>query len=244
MKYLFSDEFGRPVKGDFHVHTVHSDGDKNYLDILYEANQMGLEYVAFTDHNNDEFDSWREHISTGAVKVITGCELSVNYKDEHVHLLAYNYKPMFKSFAFPMMYKAFAKNKRISLKKMCKLIHLFGGVAVLAHPFKYACDGKELVENVIKEKCLDGIECIHPYHTEDETVYLLKKCEENDVAVTYGSDYHSDKRFIDRGEQGKGYQKGLGTFPLAGGTIIDFVEVLNEIEDIKDNKKISNKFHK
>jgi len=39
------------VKGDFHVHSVHSDGDSTLREITAKARELGLDFVAVTDHN-------------------------------------------------------------------------------------------------------------------------------------------------------------------------------------------------
>jgi len=39
------------VRGDFHVHSVHSDGDSTLREIAARARELGLDFVAVTDHN-------------------------------------------------------------------------------------------------------------------------------------------------------------------------------------------------
>lgn len=39
------------VKGDFHTHTVHSDGDSSLLELASLARKQGLDFIAVTDHN-------------------------------------------------------------------------------------------------------------------------------------------------------------------------------------------------
>jgi len=39
------------VRGDFHVHSVHSDGDSTLREIAAKARELGLDFVAVTDHN-------------------------------------------------------------------------------------------------------------------------------------------------------------------------------------------------
>lgn len=39
------------MKGDFHVHSIHSDGNSNVEEIALEASRVGLDFVAVTDHN-------------------------------------------------------------------------------------------------------------------------------------------------------------------------------------------------
>ncbi len=39
------------VRGDFHAHTVHSDGDSSISELASTARKLGLDFVAVTDHN-------------------------------------------------------------------------------------------------------------------------------------------------------------------------------------------------
>lgn len=37
---------------DIHIHTTHSDGTKTVEEIFKQAEQMGLDYISITDHEN------------------------------------------------------------------------------------------------------------------------------------------------------------------------------------------------
>jgi len=75
--------------------------------------------------------------------------------------------------------------------------HLLGGKVILAHPYKYSnFKGKELVESVIKDNLVDGIECFHSYNSEEEINTLLKYAIDNDLYISAGSDYHNAYRRI------------------------------------------------
>ena len=76
------------------------------------------------------------------------------------------------------------------------MIHLFGGKAIIAHPFKYIYDGKELIEELVEDMDIDGIECIHTYHTQEEIDYLLDICDKYNLYVTAGSDFHDKGRVV------------------------------------------------
>ncbi|PLR95728.1 CehA/McbA family metallohydrolase [Bacillus sp. T33-2] len=42
---------GSWLKGDWHTHTVHSDGKFTFADVIAKAEQKGLDFIALTDHN-------------------------------------------------------------------------------------------------------------------------------------------------------------------------------------------------
>lgn len=68
------------------------------------------------------------------------------------------------------------------------LIHSSKGVAVMAHPFLYG--NYELIDELIEKGKLDGIEVYHFSADEKQRELLLKKCDDNDLVATGGSDFH------------------------------------------------------
>lgn len=75
------------------------------------------------------------------------------------------------------------------------IIHKSGGLAFLAHPFEYRFnDTINFIEELRKEKELDGIECFHPSANEKEIDILLKYAKKNNLYISGGSDYHGKKK--------------------------------------------------
>ena len=105
--------------------------------------------------------------------------------------------------------KAVDKSEIDTLDAM-RLIHVVGGIAVLAHPGKLkrlkkvddpgsvAEKGTEdfyraveaLVEELIVKGGLDGIECRHTDHTEEDAERFEKIADRHGLVKTEGSDYH------------------------------------------------------
>ena len=214
MKFLVKDS----NKIDLHIHTNCSDGKYSVPQILEEARDLGLEYISFTDHDTDEvyyrYNKKKLEKEYG-VKIINGCELTVKYKGVEIHLLAYKCNPLFSKLVIPKLDFIIYSQGGMNLKKATKLIHIFGGQAVLAHPFKYNCNGKKLIESMLQDKCIDGIECVHPYHTQEEIDYLLNVCEKNNLLVTAGSDYHYKGRKC----RNETIQAFLGDLPGSNSTV-------------------------
>ena len=67
-----------------------------------------------------------------------------------------------------------------------------GASTVLAHPFSLRATGRVLENKVrkLKDMGLDGLECIYPEHSPDQTREYLRLAEKLDLAVTGGSDFH------------------------------------------------------
>lgn len=63
-----------------------------------------------------------------------------------------------------------------------------GGLAVLAHPGQF--DSLLLARKLAEEGLLDGIECFHPRNDRETTQNAQQLCQEYDLLVTGGSDFH------------------------------------------------------
>ncbi|MBQ9791998.1 MAG: PHP domain-containing protein [Clostridia bacterium] len=84
-----------------------------------------------------------------------------------------------------------------NLVDVCNYIHKAGGIAVLAHIYAYELNKDEankVLNDIIKEGCLDGIETLYSSFTEEEIMYLKKLCKKHNLIATGGSDYHKEVR--------------------------------------------------
>jgi predicted metal-dependent phosphoesterase TrpH len=105
-----------------------------------------------------------------------------------------------------------------SLVDVCKYIHKAGGIAVLAHIYAYELDKKEankLLNDIIAEGCLDGIETFYANYTEEDINYLKKLCKKHNLVTTGGSDYHNRVRIYN----GKEYDTEVGKLVVSGKTL-------------------------
>lgn len=66
-------------RGDLHLHTYHSDGHMSVAELLDTARQLGLDFVALTDHNNVTQLYHEDLEGADDVVVIPGMELSTYY---------------------------------------------------------------------------------------------------------------------------------------------------------------------
>ena len=80
-------------------------------------------------------------------------------------------------------------------KDVIDVIHKAGGLAFLAHPFEYRFDDTiNFIDELRKEKELDGIECFHPSADEVKMMILVKYAKKNNLYISGGSDYHGEKK--------------------------------------------------
>lgn len=80
------------IKGDFHTHTVKSDGSNKLEEMVAAAKQLGYEYIAITDHSkseriahglsDEEMEKWLKEIKSAAskikgIRVFAGSEVDI-----------------------------------------------------------------------------------------------------------------------------------------------------------------------
>jgi len=89
--------------------------------------------------------------------------------------------------------KAFVSRQWPTAEQAVELIHEAGGVAVIAHPYWDVKDPdqvRDLVESLVRDVGLDGIETFYPPHTEEQTKHCLELCAEFGLVATASSDFH------------------------------------------------------
>ena len=74
------------------------------------------------------------------------------------------------------------------VREVIDLIHSAEGLAVLAHPFVFK--STDLMEQLVKEGRLDGIEAVHPKQNESQQAQLTDFAKQHRLLVTGGSDFH------------------------------------------------------
>ncbi len=68
------------------------------------------------------------------------------------------------------------------------LIHSSAGLAVLAHPYMY--NSEDLMQELVADNKLDGIEVWRPSHTQEQTDALIAFAQKHELLMTGGSDFH------------------------------------------------------
>jgi predicted metal-dependent phosphoesterase TrpH len=100
--------------------------------------------------------------------------------------------PFFEEYLVPGA-KAFVARRWPSAEEAVNLIHEAGGVAVVAHPYWDVSEPpqvRDLVESLVRDVGLDGIETFYPPHTREQTAHCLELCGEFDLVPTGSSDFH------------------------------------------------------
>jgi predicted metal-dependent phosphoesterase TrpH len=76
-------------RGDLHLHTVHSDGERHPGELATAAHARGLDFIVSTDHNTNSANRIWPACRTGALLVIPGEEVTTR----HGHWLAVGLSP-------------------------------------------------------------------------------------------------------------------------------------------------------
>ena len=80
-------------------------------------------------------------------------------------------------------------------KEVIDIIHKAGGKAFLAHPFEYRFkDTIEFINDLRKEREIDGIECFHPSANQEQRNILVDYAKNNNLYISGGSDYHGSPK--------------------------------------------------
>lgn len=97
----------------------------------------------------------------------------------------------------------------LQLDEAIKLVKDAGGLVFLPHIFiyKWAEDKKKLLDDIVAEYDIDGIECMHSEFSQDDTDYLLEYTQKNNFYRSGGSDYHGKNKVGIEMAVGKGNLK-------------------------------------
>ena len=75
-------------------------------------------------------------------------------------------------------------------KTVSNLVKECGGLLFIPHIFEYRDNSMRILENILQNYEIDGIECYYTTFTEEQHQYLLNLCQEKGLFISGGSDYH------------------------------------------------------
>lgn len=188
---------------NLHVHSTFSDGTVEITELVEQAKQKSMKYVAICDHN-----TLNGYLQTDILKdemVIPAIEFDSWFGTVFLHLLGYGVDVNNKE-----LQALCAKTKRgteadwvriLSFdkhpKKLINAIHNAGGVAVLAHPACcFTLTGLDRLVKNLSKLGLDGIEVYYPYARHRKivkfhTVASVEKiADKYNLIKTGGTDEH------------------------------------------------------
>ncbi len=188
---------------DLHIHSNESDGKMSAYEIVSQAKERNLKYIAICDHNS--IDCYLNTNILSEKFIIPAVEFDCIYKGTLMHILGYGInidsneiKELCAKTKSGKTFNLIRLLKLRSPKRVIEAIKKSGGIAVWAHPA--CCWGN--IENLAKDLInfgLDGMEVYYPYnglrgilkfHSKEHIMYIAKKYN---LIQTGGTDSHGKK---------------------------------------------------
>lgn len=72
------------------------------------------------------------------------------------------------------------------------LIKEAGGLVFLPHIYEYRDNAEKILNYILQNYSIDGIECFYTTFNEEQNNYLIKICQDRNLYISGGSDYHGD----------------------------------------------------
>ena len=201
---------------EFYKYKTKSDLQAKYFDLLYDkCLQMGL---VMSEKENVEFDRSKDWASVQIYKEI---KKHLENKEKVPEDFWNEFKVFSKKYCGDKNHILYI-NKTLdypTLEEAIKAVKDAGGLVFLAHVFIYdwAKDKKVLLNDILENYDIDGIECFHSEFSEEDIKYLKNFCKEKQYYMSGGSDYHgSNKRNID-------LAVGKGNLKIKNEIILDWI---------------------
>jgi predicted metal-dependent phosphoesterase TrpH len=150
-----------PLQYNFHLHTRCSDGQMDPCDLAEQARQQGLQGFAITDHHTLKgYEQAQAYLDRPNDPILwPGIEITTELLGCEVHILGYGFDPT------DATLDPFAQGERIPelpAAEAIQAIQAAGGLAVLAHPFRYWVSAEEVVP-AAAELGVNGLEVYYAY---------------------------------------------------------------------------------
>ena len=81
-----------------------------------------------------------------------------------------------------------------SANEVIKLIKKTGGLVFVPHIYQYEENADWILNELINNYEIDGIECYYSTFTKEQIEYLLNFCKKNNKYISGGTDYHGSNR--------------------------------------------------
>jgi predicted metal-dependent phosphoesterase TrpH len=194
-----------PFVYNFHLHTVHSDGQLSPESLVQQAVSHGLKGLAITDHHTVAgyrqaqkwLENWRLEQPSGQVtpNLWSGIEITADLLGGDVHILGYGFDLTHRAIQ-PYLEGEAPIGEASSASQVIQSIQKAGGLAVLAHPVRYRRSPTELIPAAVHAG-IDGVETYYCYGnvepwspSPNQTQQVLELAEAYRLLQTCGTDTH------------------------------------------------------
>lgn len=79
-----------------------------------------------------------------------------------------------------------------SFEEASNLVKKAGGLVFIPHIYEYRDNSEKILDYILKNYEIDGIECFYTTFTKEQNENLLRICKERNLLISGGSDYHGD----------------------------------------------------
>jgi predicted metal-dependent phosphoesterase TrpH len=193
-----------PYHYNFHLHTIHSDGQLSPQLLIEQAIEIGLKGLAITDHHSVggywavrewmQTQRWRGS-SLKMPRLWTGVEITAELLGVEVHILGYGFDPEHTSLR-PYLQGRSVKGAAFQAQTIVEAIHEAGGLVVLAHPARYRLPPEVLIREMARHG-VDGVEAYYAYDNPSpwrsspvQTAKVLELAQQYQLLSTCGTDTH------------------------------------------------------
>ncbi len=158
-----------PLTYNFHMHTIHSDGQLQPEHLAQQAIDLALKGFAITDHHQiagyqaaqrylQAFESRDQPLP----QLWTGTEITSRLLETEVHILGFAFEPEHLAIAAYLQGTA-PEGDRANAVQVIRAIQQAGGIAVLAHPARYRRSAEDLIAAAAIVG-IDGVETFYAYN--------------------------------------------------------------------------------
>lgn len=202
------DAMSCPHRLNFHIHTVHSDGKMQPVDLIQQAIALRLSDLAITDHHAiagyydakqylERFTS-QSNDPDSLPTLWSGIEVNASLIFTEVHILGYGFDPEHEAIQ-PYLQGKTTAGLDYQATSVIKAMHLAGGLAVLAHPARYRRSPEDLIP-AAAALGIDAVETYYGYDNSDpwkpsprQTEEIRDLAESHGLMHTCGTDSHGFK---------------------------------------------------
>lgn len=201
------DALSCPHRLNFHLHTVHSDGKMQAVDLIQQAIALRVSDLAITDHHaiggyyvaKQYLDDFASQVQPPTLPTLwSGIEVNASLIFTEVHILGYGFDPEHRAM-YPYLQGKTTAGLDYQAISVIKAIHAAGGLAVLAHPARYRRSPEDLIA-AAAALGIDGVETYYGYDNSDPWKPSPKQTEEirhladiHGLMHTCGTDSHGFK---------------------------------------------------
>lgn len=157
------------MKFDLHIHSIYSDdSDIEPTDIIKTAEEIGLDGIAFLDHNTLDGYFKAKNLETDLI-IVPAMEVST--RDGHIMALGVEEKI----------------EGRLSIEATTEMIREKGGLSIAVHPYRFRSG---LGEKNVRDHDWDGLEGLNGRCLKRKNKKSQKMARDLDLPVIGGSDAH------------------------------------------------------